>query len=127
MPEAPTKERVVEKPPFGAPSVFVLAIVNGADSAAVHRIGKSQTVIGRSPDSDFVVTDEEVSKKHCRLLVDGSTCNVKDLESRNGTVVNGRPLRAGVSERLRHLDEIQVGDTRMVLLTGRFREQPKKV
>ena len=72
MPEAPTKERVVEKPPFAAPSVFVLAIVNGADSAVVHRIGKSQTVIGRSPDSDFVVTDEEVSKKHCRLLVDGS-------------------------------------------------------
>ena len=126
MPEAPTKERVVEKPPFGTPHVFVLAVVNGDDPTAVYRLQQRETVIGRSPDSGFVVDDEEVSKRHCLIRIDSGVCTIADLESRNGTLVNGRPVRQGLAERLRHLDEIQIGPTRMVLLTGRFREQPKR-
>ena len=38
---------------------------------------------------------------------------------------DGKPLRQGMSSRLRHLDEIQIGGTRLLLLTGRAIDRSK--
>lgn len=127
MIESPTKERVVETPPFGAPHIFVLAQVSGSDTGGAHRLTARETVVGRGARADLVVADEEVSKKHCIVRVDSGAVSVLDLDSRNGTLVNDRPLRPNMPKRLRHLDEIRVGSLRLVLLTGRFREAARAV
>jgi pSer/pThr/pTyr-binding forkhead associated (FHA) protein len=125
MPERETTEHQNPRPHFGAPHVFVLAVIDGEQDHGVHRIDRAETIIGRE-DADFVVEDGEVSKRHCLIRADGPVCTLTDLGSLNGTLLNGRPMREGVAQRLRHLDEIQLGTTRLFLLMGKFRPLPKK-
>jgi len=124
MAERETTEHHTPRPPFGAPHVFVLAVVDGEDPHGVHRIDRPETVFGRE-GADVVIEDDEISKRHCLVRVDGPVCTLTDLGSLNGTKLNGRPMRDGVAQRLRHLDEIQVGTTRLFLLVGKFRSTPK--
>ena len=57
--------------------------------------------VGRAPRADFVVDAPLVSRLHCRLTLQPDGLLVEDLESTNGTVMDGRrikraPLRPGV-------------------------------
>jgi pSer/pThr/pTyr-binding forkhead associated (FHA) protein len=126
MPVSETAERRSRRSPFGTPRVFVLAVIDGADTTTVHRLTVPETVIGRDGDADVSLEDPEVSKRHLLIRLDGPVCELLDLDSRNGTRLNGRPVRPGLASRLRHLDEIQLGTTRMLLLTGRFRREPRR-
>lgn len=63
-------------------------------------------VIGRSDDADIKTSDRWVSRQHCELRRRGNHVEVRDLESRHGTYVNGEriaraPLKPG--------DELCVG------------------
>ena len=58
------------------------------------------------------------------IRIDGSVCTLVELGSLNGTTINGRAARKDIVQRLRHLDVIQVGCTKMLLLAGRFPMQP---
>ena len=68
-------------------------------------------VIGRSPSSDIVIAEPYVSSTHARFTLQGPALVVEDLESTNGTFVNGHPIEQPVT--LRDGDEVQVGDTIM--------------
>jgi len=127
MPASPTAERVNPNPSFGAPHVFILALVNGEEPMRVHRLTQANTMLGRDEAADFMINDDEVSARHAMIRVDGPVCMLTELGSSNGTLVNGRPVREGVGQRLRHLDEIQLGETRILVLQGRVRDQPKRV
>ncbi len=52
----------------------------------VHPAG---VVMGRSPDCDVVIKDFGVSRRHAEVVVDGESCRLVDLKSKNGTQVNG--------------------------------------
>ena len=47
------------------------------------------TLVGRDEQCDIVIGDPSVSRRHARLLVDGSGVMVEDLQSKNGTFVDG--------------------------------------
>lgn len=67
------------------------------------------TRIGRDPGLDLVVPFEDqqyVSRRHALIRRDDGGFVVEDLQSSNGTLVNGRPVRRAV---LAHGDEIQFG------------------
>ena len=49
--------------------------------------------IGRAPRADFIVDAALVSRLHCRLTLDDSGLGVEDLDSTNGTWVNGRKIQ----------------------------------
>lgn len=121
-----TRKHPVHRTPFGAPHVLVLAAIDGEESERVHRVLKAETVVGRDDSADLRVEDEEVSKRHCLIRLDGSVSTLIDLESTNGTFLNDRRLNPGVAHRLRHLDEIRVGETRFFVLTGRFRARARR-
>lgn len=69
--------------------------------------------IGRDSANHLWITDPALSRKHCELFRDGETFTIRDLQSHNGTLVNGMPA---TEEKLRHLDQISVGDSVLVFL-----------
>ena len=70
--------------------------------------------IGRATGADFIVEAPLVSRVHCRLTVfpDGSL-EVRDLESTNGTFINGRRIETA---RLKSGDRLGVGRIELVVL-----------
>ncbi len=74
--------------------------------------------VGRAAGADFIVDAALVSRVHCRLTAfeDGSL-EGRDLESTNGTFVNGRAV-AGVSP-LGFGDEVSIGQVRLRLERAR--------
>jgi adenylate cyclase len=71
-----------------------------------------QTMIGRHEKCDLRLVDSMVSRNHCIILREGRRFVVKDLESRNGTWINGRRIKNRRS--LRSGDVIQVGPFRLL-------------
>ena len=78
-----------------------------------HFEGMCPLVIGRAGDANVVVNDAEVSRRHARLESENGIVYVRDLESRNGTFLNGRRVREAIE--VRKGDEIDVGATRLVV------------
>jgi pSer/pThr/pTyr-binding forkhead associated (FHA) protein len=115
-----TRAKQAKLAPFSAPHVFTLSAVAGPDVTSVHRLNQSVTRVGRAADSTLVVVDPEASAEHCELRIDAGACWVVDLGSRNGTLVNDRRIEPGIVRRVRHLDQIEIGGTRWLLLTGKF-------
>jgi len=75
---------------------------------------EGEATLGRDPTNAVSVVDPSVSRKHClfRREEDGRI-QIKDLESRNGTLVNGLPVK---EHWLRHGDEIATGDSVFLFL-----------
>lgn len=119
--DSKTAEHETPRPPFNAPYVWALAVIDGGEPNAIHRIVQYETVIGRGEDAQLDLDDELVSKRHCLLRVEGPVCTLLELGSLNGTRVNGRKLKGETTQRLRHLDEIQIGGTRLFVLHGAFK------
>jgi pSer/pThr/pTyr-binding forkhead associated (FHA) protein len=65
--------------------------------------------VGRSPDADIRIEDRYASGIHLRVYSRGPAYYVEDLNSTNGTYLNGAVLE-GEAE-LSDLDEIKIGDT----------------
>jgi pSer/pThr/pTyr-binding forkhead associated (FHA) protein len=85
----------------------------------VEEDGRTRTVrvpvpitIGRAPSATLVVPDAQVSRLHARIDLTDGQLSVRDLDSRNGTLVNARPIDGPVG--LQDGDEIDVGTTRVV-------------
>ena len=66
--------------------------------------------VGRSDDNNIELADTLVSRRHAELVWDGGGYVFRDLDSQNGSVVNGAPAR---EHRLVHGDEIVIGSTRL--------------
>lgn len=67
---------------------------------------KERTTLGRRPYNDIVIDNLAVSGEHAVLHMTGSEVQVEDLNSTNGTYVNGRTVRR---QALAHNDVIEVG------------------
>ena len=63
--------------------------------------------LGRSPENAIRIDDPSVSGRHAELILVGGTCYLKDLDSTNGTQVNGESITA---VELRAGDRIQCGN-----------------
>lgn len=122
---APTERHESWRPPYGGPWVYVLSVIDGPDPGQTHRIVRAETVIGRGPEADFRIDEERISKRHCLIRTEGGVCTLTDLGSLNGTLLNNRPLEKGVAKRLRHLDEICVGEVRLFVMTGKYKPRLK--
>ncbi|NUQ62242.1 MAG: sigma 54-interacting transcriptional regulator [Pirellulales bacterium] len=92
-----------------------LVIREGAKWTDVFRLVPGQTVtIGRAPTNQIVVKDERCSRNHAELFVLEGQWTIRDLESRNGTVVQeqlvkgDRPLASG--------DLIRIGRSQLVFV-----------
>jgi pSer/pThr/pTyr-binding forkhead associated (FHA) protein len=75
--------------------------------------GVSPLMIGRDRQAELVLGDAEVSRRHARLEVQRGIVFLRDLESRNGTFLNGHRVRTPIE--VCEGDEIDVGTTRLVV------------
>jgi transcriptional regulator with GAF, ATPase, and Fis domain len=90
-----------------------LVVLSGPLKDSTIPLREGEITIGREASNGIAVTDPSVSRKHCRLSSQGGRFRVQDLESRNGTQVNGN----GVDEQwLTHGDEIAAGDSAFLYL-----------
>jgi hypothetical protein len=65
--------------------------------------------IGRGGDADIRIEDRFASTIHCRVFSRGNAYLLEDMNSTNGTYVNGAQVKGEIE--LRDLDEISIGDT----------------
>ena len=64
----------------------------GTDSAQVYHLEPGIHEIGRRPDNAICIPDGSVSGLHCRLEISGDRYRLADLNSTNGTFVDGRAV-----------------------------------
>jgi len=67
-----------------------IELLGTGNNQRTYTLDKDTITIGRSPDNDVVIDSTQVSKFHCRLLVRGNEFELEDLDSKNGTRVNGQ-------------------------------------
>ena len=93
-----------------ATSCAVLLIQNGGFEGMSYPLEGEETLIGRNPTTDITLLDEGISREHALIAYDAAedAYVVEDLQSTNGTKVNGKRVR---SSRLEHGDELQIGST----------------
>jgi pSer/pThr/pTyr-binding forkhead associated (FHA) protein len=75
-----------------------LKIISGPFTGHVIPMPKGKFLVGREPDCQCVLDDLSISRHHCVLLLDDWSLRVRDLGSKNGTVVN--KLRIDQSEKI---------------------------
>lgn len=88
-----------------------LVVRTGAFEGTRYELGCGETLIGRNPTTDITLLDEGASREHAIVLYDEDEgrWSIEDLQSTNGTKVNGKRVR---SHSLAPGDEIQIGHTR---------------
>jgi len=69
--------------------------------------------VGRAPRADFVVDAALVSRLHCRLAAGSGEIEATDLQSTNGTYVNGERVARAT---LREGDRLRVGAVELVVV-----------
>jgi hypothetical protein len=89
---------------LGVEREVVTLTVDGAQ----HTIDKQTIVIGRSKDCDIRLSDPNVSRRHAEIRQEGTAYWLIDLESTNGSVVNGRRQQRA---KLESDDRITLGST----------------
>jgi pSer/pThr/pTyr-binding forkhead associated (FHA) protein len=94
----------------------LLVVKRGPNAGSRFLLDQPVTSAGRHPDSDILLDDVTVSRRHAefRLDKDGSWV-VADVGSLNGIYVNRQPVESMV---LSNKDEVQIGKFRLVFLTG---------
>ena len=99
------------------PSGSALLIVRrGPTSGARFLLDSDVTTAGRHPEADIFLDDVTVSRRHAQFLRHGTSFEVKDLGSLNGTYLNGERI---ATEPLGDRSEVQVGKFRLTFYAAR--------
>ena len=86
----------------------VIIAKNGPNKGKIFHITESIITIGRDDSQTIKVFDQGISRQHSEIFRIGEMCFIRDLNSTNGTYLNGKKV---TEEMLRMGDEITVGNT----------------
>jgi pSer/pThr/pTyr-binding forkhead associated (FHA) protein/ABC-type multidrug transport system ATPase subunit len=105
---------------IGIPSLIVQ---KGLPTEQVFILKAPVMVIGRMAPADIILDNKVVSRQHARITLEGGQYSLEDLNSRNGTFVNGEPIKAKVP--IQSGDRIYLGDqVEMVFQEGLRESEP---
>lgn len=95
-----------------------ILIVRDQDNMPARQwmVEKDEVTVGRDDSSDLTLDDRQISRQHIRIYKEGSKFFIQDLESKNGTWVNGLQLKG--SRELADGDEIQLALTTRIQFIG---------
>jgi hypothetical protein len=86
-----------------------LIIRKGDKVGTEYPLPKESRILGRSKRADIQVPGAKVSRKHAEVYFDDGVYRLRDLNSSNGTLVNGRRLQEEIA--ISSGDRIQIGHT----------------
>ena len=84
-----------------------LTVLRGSSKGKTIVVTKPQYVVGRNEKCQLRLNHEAISRQHCAFLLSENKVALRDLGSRNGTLVNGEKIRKQVE--LQTGDEVQFG------------------
>jgi hypothetical protein len=90
--------------PFSA----ILAITDATGIRSDHPFRHPRMLLGRTPENDVALNDQNISTRHCELAAEGGFFVVRDLGSANGTYVNEHRV---TEARLKNGDVVRLGRT----------------
>lgn len=96
-------------------TVAIIEVIEGPEGIRGRRVDHKgiPLVIGRAPQADLTLTDSRVSKSHAMIEQRGRSYYLVDLESLNGTVLNGERIIRPEGAILQHGDDILIAGYRM--------------
>jgi FHA domain len=86
------------------------------------QLTKDKTTLGRRPYNDIVIDNLAVSGEHAVLQMVGSDVFIEDLNSTNGTYINGKAVK---KQLLTHNDTVEIGKYKIKYLVGDGNEYEK--
>ncbi len=69
--------------------MYAIKVLSGVNAGQTHNLIKGETFIGRSPQCEIAISNKNVSKKHAKIILDQDRILFTDLNSTNGSFVNG--------------------------------------
>jgi pSer/pThr/pTyr-binding forkhead associated (FHA) protein len=100
-----------------------LVILTQGLTGRAHELNVDRTTIGRVEDNLFQIAEPSVSSHHCEVLLRGSDVVIKDLNSTNGTFINGEQINESV---LKPGQTLRLGQIELKLETGTPASAPAK-
>ncbi len=97
--------------------------IGGPLKGIAFTLPASEVSIGRDSSNQLWAADPALSRRHCLIAASDGQFAIKDLKSRNGTLINGVPVE---QQALRHGDQIYIGDSVLIFLLRRDGDQPEK-
>jgi Nif-specific regulatory protein len=97
--------------------------IGGPLKGIAFTLPANEVSIGRDSSNQLWAADPALSRRHCVLVGNDGLFSIKDLKSRNGTLINGVPVE---QQQLRHGDQIYIGDSVLIFLLKRDGDQPEK-
>lgn len=73
-----------------------LVVLSEGFAGRTHELKGEKITIGRLEDNTFQIPEPSVSSHHCEILIRGKDIVVRDLQSTNGTFINGEPVTEAV-------------------------------
>ncbi len=110
---APPPPANTEPLKFPAGKRLSLAIIDGPDAGSVFRMEKPRVTVGRQ-GADLTLNDADTSRQHAAVEVRDNVYTLVDLQSTNGTLVNGQKIDGSVE--LQNHSEFQVGSSTLMLI-----------
>jgi pSer/pThr/pTyr-binding forkhead associated (FHA) protein len=95
------------------PEQLVIIVTAARGPLSVNLPPSGTLIIGRGVDADVFLASDDASRRHAQLEVAGLEVTIRDLDSRNGTFVNGERLTK--PRLLRFGDEIRIAEARLVI------------
>ena len=87
--------------------IVKLLLKSGKKAGTVIPIGQTSFIIGRHPESDLRIDSKVVSLRHCLITLANGYVLVSDLESSNGTYINGELI--GSKHKVLNQDLLTIG------------------
>ncbi len=89
-----------------------LLIMSGAAQAQAIELKPGVIRLGRNLENDYFLNDLSVSGEHCEIVFQNDSVRVRDLDSTNGTWINGQSI---LESELRPGQSLQLGHVELVL------------
>ena len=90
-----------------------LQVIAGPLKDSSFALSSAEVPVGRDPVNLLSISDPSLSRKHCIILRTGDRYSIRDLDSRNGTFVNGIAVKESA---LQHGDQVSAGDSVFIFM-----------
>jgi pSer/pThr/pTyr-binding forkhead associated (FHA) protein len=101
-----------------------LVLLSAGMTGRTHELKAEKTTVGRVEDNSFQIAEPSVSSHHCEVMLRGNDITVKDLNSTNGTFINGEKVSESA---LKPGQILRLGQIEMRLETDTPPPTPKKL